>query len=139
MDVTRRSYRAGLRVTLRSTAAAYGYTLTIAATAAEVMTVHGKPATGELFLFVAGGLAAFATLEVILQATRAAADEGPNHAFPFAGALNVVSVTAGLGAATGVSHAVTSSLAWLLSPMAATAAYLLLVALQLTVVDAVRG
>jgi len=102
------TYQGALRTTLRNTAAAYGYTLTIATSAAVLTTVRGKPRTGDLFLFVAGGLIAFVILEGLLLAFgRAGADE-PDHAFPFAGALNFVSVGAGLAAATGVAHAVPS-------------------------------
>lgn len=139
MSVTGGAYRAGLRTTLRSTAAAYGYTLTIATTAAELTTVRGTPGTGELFLFVAGGLAAFAVLEILLHAVPSADGDAASHAFPFAGALNFVAVAAGLGAAIGVVHAVGAALAWLLSPMAATAVYLLLVAAQVAVIHARRS
>lgn len=139
MGASGSSYLAGLRTTLRSTSAAYGYALTIATTAAELTTVQGKPATGDLFLFVAGGLAAFTILEVLLVAIQRADGSAPDDAFPFAGALNFISVSAGLGAGVAVAHATSASLAWLLSPMAATAAYLLLVAAQVWIVDAMRS
>ncbi len=135
---TRGTYRGALRTTLRSTAAAYGYTLTIATTAAVLTTVHGKPQTGDLFLFIAGGLIAFAVLEGFLQAFGGAGGEEPDHAFPFAGALNFISVGAGLGATTGIAHAVHSHLAWLLAAMVATATYMLLVAVQVTLISARR-
>jgi len=57
---------------------------------------------------------------------------------PFVGALNFISVPAGLGAATGVTRALGSPLAWLLSPLAATAVYLLLAAAQLAMTQAWR-
>ena len=47
-----------------------------------------------------------------------------------------MAVAAGLGAATGVAHAVPSGVAWLLAPLAATTAYLLGVALQVSAVAA---
>lgn len=58
---------------------------------------------------------------------------------PLAGALNFISVPAGLGAAIGVTQALDSPLAWLLSPLAATAVYLLLLAAQLATTQAWRG
>jgi hypothetical protein len=139
MDATGGIYRAGLRTTLRSSAAAYGYALTIATTAAELTTVHGKPGSGELFLFVAGGLAAFAVLETVLLTVRSPDGDAASHAFPFAGALNFIAVGAALGAAIGLTHAVGSAVAWLLSPLVATAVYLLLVAGQVTVIHALRS
>lgn len=131
-------YRAALNLTLRQTAAAYGYTLTIAATVAVLTSVRGKPGEGELFLFVAGGLTAFVALEAMLL-LRPSGDARPDAAFPFAGALNFLSVMAALGAATGTAHAVHSPLAWLLAPLASTAVYMLLVAVQVAVVAARRS
>ena len=138
MGLTGISYRAALRTTLRRTAAAYGYTLTIATTVAVLTTVRGTPQTPELLLFVVGGIAAFAALDGCLQALPGNEDEEPEHAFPFAGALNFVSVTAALAAATALAHSIHSALAWLLAPMAATAIYMLLVALQVAAVAAFR-
>ena len=133
-----RVYHAALRVTLRQTAAAYGYTLTIATTAAVLTSVHGSPHTGQLFLFVAGGLVAFAALDGVLEASGSDEELSPAAAFPFAGALNFLAVGGALGASVGLAHAVGSDLAWLLAPLAATALYMLLVAGQVTLVGARR-
>lgn len=130
---TTSTYGDGLRTTLRSTAAAYGYTLSIATTISVLTSVEGAPDSGRLFLFVFGGTGAFVLLEGLLRLLRPGGDE-PSGAFPLAGALNVVAVAGALGSSTGVAHAVHSALAWLLAPMAATAAYMLLVALQVLVV-----
>jgi hypothetical protein len=132
-------YRAGLGTVLRSTAASYGYTLTTAATVTQLVTVHGAPGIGKLFLFVVGGLIAYAAIEVLLLTIPVAVVGPPGQLVPFAGALNLVSVTAAFGAATVITHALLPWLAWLLSPMAATAVYLLLVAGQVTVLHSVRG
>jgi hypothetical protein len=137
MDAADR-YPAGLRTILRSTAVAYGYTLTIATTLAGLTTTRGAPTTGELFLFVGGGLAAFSIIELLLHPGRAGGRDEPRQNVPFAGALNFISVPAGHGGATGVTRALGSPLAWLLSPLAATAVYLLLAAAQLAMTQAWR-
>lgn len=100
--------------------------------------MHGRPRAGDLFLFVTGGLVAFALLE-ILPTFAGPSDEHVEQAFPFAGSLNVVAVMGALGAGDGLANAIGQELAWLLAPMAATATYMLLVAAQLTVVDLVRS
>lgn len=133
------SYAAALEATLRTTAAAYGYTLTIGMTIAALTGVRGTPRTGELFLFIAGGVAAFVALELVLHAIPAHDDKVAGPAFPLAGALNLVAVAAGLGAAVGLAHAVHSDLAWLLAAMCSTAIYMLIVALQVAFVDALRN
>jgi hypothetical protein len=125
-------------VTLRSTAAAYGYTLTIATTMATLTSTVGSPATDDLFLLVAGGLLAFALLEAVLLATRPADGRDVQHAFPFAGALNFASVGGALGVATLLARWIDGTTAWLVAPFGATAAYMLLVAAQVAVVHALR-
>jgi hypothetical protein len=127
-------YASALRLTLRNTAAAYGYTLTVGSTIASLTSVRGKPGEGDLFLLAAGGLAAFAILEMLVQRGVGRHPGSPDTAFPFAGTLNLLSVAGALGASTGIAHAVHSSLAWLLAPMAATAVYMLLVAAQVSAV-----
>lgn len=134
----RRPYLPSLRRTLRQLAAAYGYTLTIATTIAALSTTHGRPATGELFLFVAGGLIAFGLLDMIVEAAGVEPQGEPETAFPFAGVLNFVSVSGALGAATLVAGTVEASTAWLIAPFAATTIYLVLVAVQVAAVDALR-
>ncbi|MDQ3880171.1 MAG: hypothetical protein M3295_03730 [Chloroflexota bacterium] len=113
--------------------------MTIATTAAELTTVRGKPHAGQLFLFVAGGLTAFAVLEGLLRALRSADEQAPETAFPFTGALNFLSVSAGLGAAIGLAHAIHSTLAWMAAPLAATALYMLVVAVQIIIEQALRA
>jgi hypothetical protein len=133
----RGTYGAALRVTMRSTAAAYGYTLSTAATMGVLTEMAGKPDIGRLFLFAIGGVTAFALLEAILGALGTAAPQPPEQAFPFAGALNAASVCAALGMATLVAHFVRSPLAWFLAQMSTTAIYMLVVAVEVTIAAAV--
>ncbi|MGI8580458.1 MAG: hypothetical protein ACR2K9_07940 [Solirubrobacteraceae bacterium] len=130
-----RRYRAALTGTLRATAAAYGYTLTVATSISELTAVRGTPGVGELFLFAVGGLAGFALLEGILGRAPGEGESPPSAELPFAGALNLFSVAAALGAAAGLARIVDSSLSWAAASFAATTVYLLGVALQLTLVE----
>ena len=127
-------FGAALRSTLRATAAAYGYTLTISTSLGLLTSVHGSPHSGRLFLFVAGGVTGFAVLEVATMLLPTD-DSQPQSAFPFAGVLNLLSVCAGLGAAVGLAHAVHDAVGWYVTPLGATVAYLAVVALQITVVS----
>jgi hypothetical protein len=137
MNSMRHPYGAALRVTMRNTAAAYGYTLSTAATLNLLTEMAGKPDARRLFLFAIGGVIAFVLLEAVLAALGSAA-ESPEQAFPFAGALNVASVAAAFGMATLIVHFVRSSLAWFLAPMGTTAVYMLVVAVQVTAVAAAK-
>lgn len=138
-DVASARYRAALGATLRSTAAAYGYTLTVGTTLAELTTAHGSPHAADLFLFALGGLVAFAVLELLLRLLPEPAQDSPSQAFPLAGVLNFVAVSGGLGAGLGLSQALSSDAAWPLAGLGATATYMLLVAAQVTLVTRWRG
>lgn len=130
-------YGTALSTTLRATAAAYGYTLSIATTIGLLTATHGSPNSGRLFLFVAGGVAGFAALELALLVIPSNGEE-VQHAIPFAGVANLVSVCAALGAATGLAHAISGTVGWFVTPLGSTIAYLALVAAQVTVVASLR-
>jgi hypothetical protein len=131
------TYGAALRATMRTTAAAYGYTLSTAASIGVLTQLAGKPDTGRLLLFALGGVTAFAVLEALLAAVRSPAPQPPEQAFPFAGALNAASVGAALGMATLVAHLIRSPLAWFLTQLSTTATYMLVVAAEVTLAAAV--
>jgi hypothetical protein len=135
----RHRYARSLSQTLRTTAAAYGYTLAIATTISILSTVRGKPHAAELLLFVAGGLTAFAALELLLLFVRKADADDSGHALPLAGVLNCFSVPAALGASIGLAHALRGEIAWLIAPLAATGIYMVVVAAQVMVVERLRG
>jgi hypothetical protein len=134
----RGSYGAALRVTMRNTAAAYGYTLSTAATVAVLGETAGKPDTGRLFLFALGGVTAFILLEGVIGTLGKPAPQPPEQAIPFAGALNAASVCAALGMATLIAHLVRSPLAWFLAQLGTTAIYMLVVAVEVTVAAALQ-
>lgn len=138
MSAMRGSYGAALRVTMRNTAAAYGYTLSTGATIGVLTDMAGKPDAGKLFLFVIGGVIAFVLLEALVSASGTPAPQPPEQAIPFAGALNAASVGAALGMAILIAHFVRSPVAWFLAQMATTAVYMLVVAVQITVAEAVQ-
>jgi hypothetical protein len=132
------TYGAALRVTLRNTAAAYGYTLSTAATISVLTEMTGKPDVGRLFLFAIGGVVAFVLLEVLLAALGTCAPQPPEQAIPFAGALHAASVCAALGMAILIAHFVRPFLAWFLAQISTTAIYMLVVAVEITVAAAVE-
>ena len=98
----------------------------------------GKPDAGKLFLFAIGGVTAFILLEGIVGALGTPAPQPPGQAIPFAGALNAASVCAALGMATLIAHLVRSPVAWFLAQLCTTAIYMLVVAIQVTVAEAIQ-
>lgn len=133
------TYLAALKTTLRQTAAAYGYALTIASTSALLVSTQSSPSAGEVFLFALGGLAAFALLDALLEVSRARGGEDSRVAFPFAGALNFFSVFVALGLVDALVHVLQAGIVWLLAPALATAVYLTVVAIQVSLAERIRG
>lgn len=124
---------------VRASAAAYGYTLVIATSISTLVGREGPPSTAELFLFAAGGLAAFAALDLaLLGLGRGSPGTKQQAALPLAAALDVVAVGAALGAVTLLVRALSGPVAWLLGSMAATALYLVVLSIQLEVASAVQ-
>src|SRR5215467_5408846 len=85
MSRMRGTYGAALRVTMRNTAAAYGYTLSTAATISVLTEMAGKPDVGKLFLFAIGGVTAFALLEALLAACERPHRSPRSRPFPSPG------------------------------------------------------
>ena len=137
MDGT--SYLSALRTTLRHTAAAYGYALTLASTSALLVSTQSGPSAADVFLFAFGGLVAFALLDAVVEISRGRGDEEAQVAFAFAGALNFFSVFIALGAVDALAHALHAEVTWLLAPAVATAVYLLVVGVQVSVAERIRG
>ncbi len=128
------TYRAALGTVLRGTASAYGYALTLTTSTQALTAAHGTPRALDLWLFLVGGVAAFAVLEAGLLALPGRAHGNVEHAFPLAGVLNLVAVSAGYGIATLVAHGLDGPVAWPLAAFAATAVYLTLAAAQAAVI-----
>jgi hypothetical protein len=132
------SYLSALKATLRRTAAAYGYALTIASASALLVSTQSSPSTADVFLFALGGLAAFTLLDAVLEVSRAAGGEDSTVAFPFAGALNFFSVFGALGLVDALVHAIHAEIVWLLAPALGTGVYLAVVAVQVSVAERIR-
>jgi hypothetical protein len=133
-------YRAHLQAVVASSAAPYGYTLTIWTSGAVTTHVRGIPTALEALLFLAGAVAAFALV-------GAGAHGGPGRIFrvPTAeptvrlwGGFHIPSVGLAIAGSSLVAALVPGVLAWPLVGFVATATYLLVIALQFTVADS-RG
>src|SRR5258708_37408392 len=96
MSSLRGTYGAALRVTMRNTAAAYGYTLSTSATLSLLTEMTGKPDALKLFLFAIGGVIAFVLLVAVFAAFRKLSVKPLVQAVPFSRGVQVVPVCSGL-------------------------------------------
>ena len=135
MAVVRKNYRDNLRIAVGSSAAPYGYTLATWTTGAVIVHAHGLPDTLDALLFMVGavlgfafvGALAFGGLRARYTTRKREAARWRSFDFP--------SVGLAIGATWLVSYAVPNDLAWPLGAFSSTAAYLLVMGLEVTLTE----
>ena len=128
--------RAGLGTIVASSAAPYGYTITIWSSGAVLMGSHGKPDVGDVFLFIAGAIAGFTALGVLAPVpprSHMTIDEPRRRVL--AGALDWASVGVAVGVVALIAL-LSGPIVWPLGSLAATVMYLAATGLQLGLVAA---
>ena len=96
-------YRKSLRAVVGSAAAPYGYTLSVWAAGAALISVHGIPKTLAALTFVVGAVLGFAFVGALAYGgIPGQLDQGKGHAL-LLGSLHVASVRLATGAVTLVA------------------------------------
>lgn len=129
-------YRTHLQAAVASSAAPYGYTLTVWTSGAVATHADGVPSTLEALLFLAGAVAGFAAVGAAAHGSAAQllrAERAPN--VRLWGAFHVPSVGLAIGCAALVAHLVHGVLAWPLVGCLATITYLVVIAAQFTIAE----
>jgi hypothetical protein len=120
-----------LATVLRAGAVPYGYTVTVWTSGMALTRERGLPSIGEVFLFMVGAVAGFALLGLIVRLSGGIPFEPSYGALRRTGMIHFLAVGAALGAATLVAL-IHSGIAWPLGAFVATATYLALATLELT-------
>lgn len=102
----------------------YGYTVTIWTTGAVLNDERGKPAVGQVWLFLAGAIGAFALLGLATTLRRRPPLEISEGVLLRTGMVHFSAVSAALGVAC-LLGLIPSGVAWPLGAFGATATYLL--------------
>ena len=120
-------YRKNLRAVVGSAAAPYGYTLSIWAAGAAIVSVHGIPRTLAALTFVGGAVLGFAFVGALAYGgIPGQLDQERGHALLW-GSLHFVSVGLAIGAVTLAAYLVEGFLVWPLGGFLVTSIYLLVV------------
>jgi hypothetical protein len=127
-----------LATVLRSAAVPYGYTVTVWTSGMTLTRERGLPSVDEIFLFMLGAVAGFALLGVIARLTDGMPFEASDSALRRTGMMQFVAVGAALGSATLIAL-IHSGVAWPLGAFVATATYLSLATLELTLANGNRA
>ena len=140
MNERRRSGNLGnaLGTLASSSAAPYGYTISIWSSGAVLVHFRGAPNVGDVLLFAAGALAGFTVIGLLAHLRLEAIDEMVSgRERVMAGVLHWFAVGAAIGAVALIAQ-ISSWVAWPLAMFAATTVYLLGATLQLAAVTGRR-
>jgi hypothetical protein len=125
----RRRYAAALVSVLSRSALPYGYTISVWTSGEVLKHDLGSPDVVEIWLFLAGAVAAFSALGVLATLARPRPAKPSPYQLLRAGTTQALAVGGALGAtcAIGLIHAVG---AWPLASFAATGVYLAIASLE---------
>lgn len=132
-------YRAHLQAAVATSAAPYGYTLTIWTSGAVVTHARGIPTALDAVLFLAGAVVGFAVVGALAHGSATRVLRAPQEpTVRLWGGFHLPSVGLAIGGAALVAAVVHGALAWPLVGFLATCLYLVVLAAQFTIADARR-
>jgi hypothetical protein len=137
MEPGRRSYRTRLKTAVATSAAPYGYTLTIWTSGAVTTHARGIPAAWEALLFLAGAVLGFGVTAALAYGRPSEILASHEHgAVRLWGGFHLVSVGLAIGATAMVAAVIKSPTAWMIVGFGSTLVYLVVIAAQFTLADA---
>jgi hypothetical protein len=132
--MVRMHYLPALKTVVGTSTVPYGYTLTVWSAGAVLMHERGSPDVGEIFLFIAGAIIAFAALALVARTASQGLDASENERIA-AGITNAAAVGAAIGAVALIALIPTGA-DWPLGSFIATCVYLMACGLDLAVARA---
>ncbi|HEY1355410.1 MAG TPA: hypothetical protein VGF09_03760 [Solirubrobacterales bacterium] len=132
----RSRYRAHLQAAVATSAAPYGYTLTIWTSGAVTTHAEGLPTTIDALLFLAGAVAGFALVGAGAHGSAVRVFRNPEEsAVRLWGGFHIPSVAVAIAGSSIVVALFSGPVVWPLVGFFATSIYLLGIAAQFTIAD----
>lgn len=125
-------YLAALASVVQRTAIPYGYTITIWTAGAVLEHDHPKPNVAQAYLFLLGAVAGFAVIALLAARSNHHELDAASQDLVRTGVINALALATALGAAALVAM-IPGASAWPLGSFAATAIYLLVASIELTI------
>ncbi len=140
MSDERHSYRSHLKTAVATSAAPYGYTLTIWTSGAVTTHSRGIPTAWEALLFLAGAVLGFGVTAALAYGRPSEILASREHGtVRLWGGFHLVSVGLAIGGAALVTATVKDPVAWMIVGFVATFVYLVVIAGQFTLADSHGG
>jgi hypothetical protein len=129
----------GLGSSTRQNALAYGYSLALTGAFGMLTAVDRSPHVVDIFLFALGGASTFTVANVVVtRGFKIRVAEEPPVVLALGTSLGFFSIAGALGVTALLAWTLHGWLAWLVGPFAASAVYLALTAVELTLARKVR-
>ncbi len=136
MSDERHTYRSHLKTAVATSAAPYGYTLTIWTSGAVTTHSLGIPTAWEALLFLAGAVIGFGVTAALAYGHPGEILVPREHgSVRLWGGFHLVSVGLAIGATALVTATVNDPVAWMIVGFVATLVYLVVIAAQFTLAD----
>ena len=136
MGPARHSYRAHLKSAVATSAAPYGYTLTIWTSGAVTTHARGIPTAWEALLFLGGAVLGFGVTAALAYGHPGQIlAPGEHGSVRLWGGFHLVSVGLAIGGAALVTALVKDPVAWMIVGFVSTLVYLVVIAAQFTLAD----
>jgi hypothetical protein len=134
-------YARGLAMSITHNVPAYGFSIVATAGAVAVTAELHKPTIFHIFLYLLGATAAFTLVGALAAITieEAHVDDASPQVVFIGSIFSIFSATAGFGAAVLAAHFVHGWFGWFLAAFCATLAYVLVLALEMELAQAIRG
>lgn len=136
MEAVRRSYRAHLKSAVATSAAPYGYTLTVWTSGAVTTHARGVPTAWEALLLLAGAVLGFGVTAALAYGHPSEVLVSRQHgSVRLWGGFHLVSVGLAIGSTALMTAIIKSPVVWFAVGFAATLVYLVVIAAQFTFAD----
>ena len=136
MEAGRRSYRTHLRSAVATSAAPYGYTLTVWTSGAVTSHARGIPTAWEALLFLAGAVVGFGLTAGLAYGRPSKIFAPREHgSVRLWGGFHLVSVGLAIAGTALVTSLIKSPIVWLAVGFVGTFVYLVVIAAQFTFAD----
>jgi hypothetical protein len=135
------AYFAGLAISITGNVPAYGFSIVAAASFGAIAAKHHPPDVLESFLFLVGatvGFSVLGALGALAFEEEQIGDEGPVTLL-VGGAMSIFSTSGGFGLALLIAYLLGGWVVWLVAPFCATVAYVLLLAGEMGIAQALRS
>ncbi len=130
----------GLQASVRNNYTAFGYSVMITASFGVLASRHPSPIPGDIFLFLAGAIAAFLVIEIVVSKGFSKAPTGePARVVALGSALSLGSVAASVGAAAVLGSLLGEWLSWLVGGFTASGVYVVLSGMEIALAERIQG